>query len=149
MEKGIVLTPDLGSIKLARSYAQQLNWDLAIVDKRRINAEHVEMTTLIGDVKGKDVLIVDDMCSTGETLKIASDVCKQAGARRIFAAVTHGLFVGPTFWESAIEKILVSNTISMPSDVKRERIEVVSVASLFGKAIDSIVSAKSISSLFA
>lgn len=147
-ERGIVVTPDVGSIKLARSYATALNWELAIVDKRRINAEHVEMTTLIGDVRDQDVLLIDDVCSTGETLKTASMVCKQAGARRIFAAVTHGLIVETAFWESAIEKMLVSNTIQLPPEMKRDRLEVVSVASLFAMAIDSIISAKSISSLY-
>ena len=90
----VVVSPDIGSIKLARAFAEKLRSDLAIVDKRRVNANHVEVNALIGDVEGRDVLLVDDMCSTGGTLKIASRVCKNAGAKAICAAVTHGLLLG-------------------------------------------------------
>lgn len=148
MQRGIVVTPDLGSIKLARSYATALHWELAIVDKHRINAELVEINVLIGDVRDRDVLLVDDICSTGETLKQASIVCQQAGAKRICAAVTHGLMVGSGFLESAIEKMLITNTIPLTSDSSCDRLEVVSVASLFSQAIDSIVLAGSISTQY-
>lgn len=143
-----VVAPDVGSIKLARLFAESLKCDYAIVDKRRVHAKHVEMNALIGDVKDRDVWIVDDICSTGITLKTAAMVCKNAGAQRICAAVTHSLVVGEAFYESAIEKMLVSNTVPMPPGTNHERIEVVSVAPLFAKAIDYIVGAKSISSLF-
>jgi len=148
LENLIVVTPDIGSIKLARAYAGQLNVDLAIVDKRRVNAKQVETNALIGDVAGKDVLLVDDICSTGGTLKIAAQVCKNAGARRIVAALTHGVLAGDAFKESAIEKMFISNTIPLPLlGIDLQLVEVVSVASLFGQAIDAIVSSKSISSL--
>jgi ribose-phosphate pyrophosphokinase len=149
MEKCVVVTPDIGSIKLARAYAEALKVDLAIVDKRRVNAKQVEMAALIGDVKGKDVLLVDDVCSTGGTLKTAARVLKQAGANRLYAAVTHGLFVGKGLLEdSGIEKIVMSNTVPSPETIDSSKLEVVSVAPLFGKAIESIVGAKSISSLY-
>lgn len=148
LNKCVVVTPDVGGIKLARSFAEELKCDYAIVDKRRINAKRVEMDALIGDVKDRDVLIVDDICSTGSTLKTAAMVCKNAGAKRICAAVTHGLFVGEVFEDSAIEKMLSSNTVPIPEGIPRDRVEVVSIAPLFAKAIDSIVGAKSISSLF-
>lgn len=144
----VVVAPDLGSIKLARSFAISLKVDLAIVDKRRVNAKQVEMNALIGEVKDRDVLLIDDMCSTGGTLKTAAWVCRNAGAKRICAAVTHCLLVGLAFEESLIEMMLVSNTIPLPESINRNRLQVVSVASLFGKAIDSILGAKSISSLF-
>lgn len=149
-ENWVVVTPDIGSIKLARAFAEQLKVDLAIVDKRRVNAKQVEMSALIGDVEEKNVLLIDDMCSTGGTLKTAAWVCKKVGAKRIVAAVTHGLFVDKAFFEeSAIEKMFISNTLPLPEKgVDLRLLEVVSVASLFGKAIDSIVGAKSISSLF-
>ncbi|MBS0607354.1 MAG: ribose-phosphate diphosphokinase, partial [Verrucomicrobia bacterium] len=131
-----------------RSYAEALKVDLAIVDKRRVNSKQVEMSALIGDVEGRDVLLVDDMCSTGGTLKTASFVCKNAGAKRVFAAVTHGLMVGSAFEESAIEKMLMTNTVPIESGTDLSRIEIVSVAPLFSKAIEYIVGAKSISSLY-
>ncbi len=145
----VVVTPDVGSIKLARAFARDLNVELAIVDKRRLNAEEVEMNALIGDVENKDVLLVDDICSTGGTLRRASWVCKKARAKRVISAVTHGLFLGSSFQESAIETMIVSNTIALdPKSINGSRIEVVSVAEIFAQAIESIIGAKSISLLF-
>lgn len=146
--KYVVVAPDLGSIRLARAFAGDVKADLAIVDKRRVSAERVELEALIGNVEGKNVLLVDDMISTGATLKTASLVCKKAGAKRICAAVTHCLQVGDSFEESAIEKMLVTSTIPLSKKEHKGRIELVSVAPLFGKAIESIVEAKSISSLY-
>lgn len=137
-----VVTPDVGSIKLACAFAEKLNIDFAVIDKRRVNANEVE-SALVGDVYQKRVLLVDDMCSTGGTLKKAALVCKRAGASAVFAAVTHGLFIG-NFENSGIEKIIMSNTVPTPNC----NVEVVSVAPLFAEAIRSIVDAKSISSLF-
>lgn len=144
----VVVAPDVGSIKLARACAACLDAELAIVDKRRVDANRVEPGALIGDVKQKNVLLVDDLCSTGETLLRASKVCKSAGAKQLFAAVTHGLFMRNALEESAIEKIFVTNTVPVSSGPLRPKIEVVSVADLFARAIDSIANARSISSLF-
>ncbi|HSX04426.1 MAG TPA: ribose-phosphate pyrophosphokinase [Rhabdochlamydiaceae bacterium] len=148
LEDYVVVAPDLGSIKLARAFAGAVKTDLAIVDKRRVSAERVEAEALIGKVENRNILLVDDMVSTGVTLNIASRVCKKAGAKRIFAVATHGLFVGHGFEESAIEKMLVTNTVPSSKKDKKSRIEVVSVAPLFGKAIEFIAEAKSISSLY-
>jgi ribose-phosphate pyrophosphokinase len=149
MHEAVVVAPDIGSIKLARSYAEALKVDLAIVDKRRVSAKHVEMSAMIGDVKDKNVLLVDDMCSTGGTLKTAARVCKHAGAKQIWAAVTHGLFVGSGLLEeSGIERIVMSNTVPAPEMIDQKNLEIVTTAPLFGKAIQSIVGAKSISSLY-
>ncbi len=137
-----VVTPDVGSIKLACAFAEKLNIEFAVIDKRRVNANEVE-SALVGDVYQKRVLLVDDMCSTGGTLKKAALVCKRAGASAVFAAVTHGLFIG-NFENSGIEKMIMSNTVPTPNC----SVEVVSVAPLFAEAIRSIVNAKSISSLF-
>lgn len=142
LQPDLVVTPDIGSIKLACAFAEKLNIDFAVIDKRRVNANEVN-SALIGDVRQKRVLLIDDMCSTGGTLKTAALVCKKAGASAVFAAVTHGLFMGK-FEKNGIEKIIMSNTVPTPDfDV-----EVVSVAPVFAKAIESIVDAKSISSLF-
>jgi ribose-phosphate pyrophosphokinase len=148
MDNCVVVAPDVGSIKLARAYAGALKVDLAIVDKRRVSARQVEMGAIIGDVEGKDVLLVDDMWSGGGTLRTAAAECKKAGARRLVAAVTHGLFVGEGRLEdSGIEKIVMSNTVPALETIDRSRLETVSVAPLFGKAIQSIVGHQSISSL--
>jgi ribose-phosphate pyrophosphokinase len=148
IEDLVVVAPDVGSIKLARAYAACLGAGLAIIDKRRVSASKVEPGALIGDVGQKNVLLVDDLCSTGNTLLKASRVCKASGAKRLFAAVTHGLFAGKAIEESAIEKIFVTNTVQMAAANSPRNIETVSVAHLFARAIDSIVNARSISSLF-
>lgn len=141
----VVVAPDLGSIKLARAFAADAKSEFAVVDKRRVDAEHVEAGALIGSVKGKQVLLVDDMVSTGETLKKAARVCKNAGAKEVFAVATHGLMVEEVFSGSAIEKMIVTNTVPLSKKLeKNPLIQVVSVAPLFSQAI----TAKSISSLY-
>jgi ribose-phosphate pyrophosphokinase len=139
----VVVTPDIGSIKLARAFASYLKVDFAIVDKHRHSAEQVEVVNLIGDVKGKDVLLADDMCSTGGTLVSAAKACREKGANRICAVVTHGIFVGgsvPHIEESPIEIVLTSNTIPFTDRMsKSTKIRTVSVASLLGEAIRCIV----------
>jgi len=145
----VVVAPDLGSIKLARAFASEVKADFAIFDKRRVNAEHVQANALIGSVKDKQVLFVDDMVSTGETLKTAARVCKEKGAKQIFAVATHGLFVEGALKGSAIEKMIVTNTVPPTKEMEGDAsIKVVSVAPLFSQAIESILSAKSISSLY-
>lgn len=147
LENYVIVAPDIGSVKLAGAFARDLQKDLAIVDKHRVNASHVEANALIGDVRSRDVLLIDDLCSTGETLRKASWVCKLAGARSVCAAVTHGL-MSRRFEESAIEKMLVSNTVPVPGRFIANQLQVISVAPLFAKAIDAIASGRFISSLF-
>lgn len=148
----VVVTPDFGSIKLARAYAGYLGCDLAIIDKNRVSASNVKVVNLIGDVEGKDVLLADDMCSTAGTLVSAANACREKGANRIFAAVTHGLFVEDAvamIEESPIEVLWVSNTISNADRLAgSKKIRTVSVAHLFGQAIRCIIERRSISSLF-
>ena len=143
----IVVSPDMGSNKMARKFAEDLNVDLAIVDKRRISSNRVEANALIGDVEGKNVILVDDLCTTGGTLKSAAFACREKGAKSICAAVTHGLFVEGALRGSGIETVFVTDTISQEGHVGVE-IKTISTAALFAKAIDCVVNAKSISSLF-
>ncbi len=145
-ERSVVVAPDIGSLRLARAFAEDLKVEYAIVDKRRVNAKRVEAKALIGDVQGENVILVDDICSTGGTLKRASLVCKANGGKAVRAVVTHGIFV-KAFEESAIEKMFVTNTIPIPKGLSH-KIRIVSVAPLFAKAIEAIAGAKSISSLF-
>lgn len=148
----IVVAPDIGSVKIAKTYAAHLGVDFAIIDKHRVTSTEVETVTLIGSVKGKDVLLADDMCSTGETLLSAAKACREKGALRIFAAITHGLFVDDALGkieQSSIEAIFVANTIPYANRFKSlTKLKMISVASLFSQAIRSIISNESISSLF-
>lgn len=147
----VVVSPDLGSIKLAQAYAKQLGVPMAVINKLRFSATHVEAATVIGDVKGKDILLADDMCSTGGTLVSAAKACREKGAKRIFAAVTHGLLVGDAVERidnSPIEALLISNTILNVERSQSAKIHIVSVAPLFGQAISCIMSRDSISSLY-
>lgn len=146
----VVVAPDIGSIKLARAYAGYLGCDLAVVDKQRIDASNVDVSMLIGNVNGKDVLLADDMCSTAGTLTSAAKACREKGANRIFAAVTHGLFVGQALERidaSPIEKLFVSNTVPIAEAIaKSDKLQLVSVAPLFSQAIRCIHERESISS---
>jgi ribose-phosphate pyrophosphokinase len=152
LNRCMVATADVGSIKLARDMARHLGVDLAIVDKHRISATCLEKITVIGDVEGKDILLADDMCSTASTLTSAAKACREKGATRVFAAVTHGLFVSDAIEkleESALELLLVTNTIASTDKIRGcKKIATISVASLFGQAIDCILSAGSISTQY-
>lgn len=144
----VVVAPDMGRLKLVRFFAERIRAGLAIVDKRRLDAEHVEQDMLIGTVKGKNVLLLDDMISTGATLKLAAEVVKLAGAENIFAIATHGIFAQTkALEESAIEKVLVTDSIPLQKGFSFfERLQVVSVAPLFGQAILSILAGEPVSS---
>lgn len=147
----IVVAPDAGSVKLARDYANILQTDFAVVDKIRINSDEVEVVTIIGDVKGKNVLLADDICSTASTIVSAAKACREKGAKRILAAVTHGLFVGDAIEKiekSPIDLFFVSNTIPKTEKVKNAtKIRYVSIASFLSKAIRFVFSKESVSSL--
>ncbi len=146
----VIVAPDIGSIKLARAYATYLGCDLAVVDKQRFDPSNVKTAMLIGDVKGKDVLLADDMCTTAGTLASAAKACHEKGANRIFAAVTHGLFVDPSLErieKSPIEKLFVSDTVPIGESIANsQKLQCVSVAPLFSQAIRCIHARESISS---
>lgn len=144
----VVTAPDIGSVKLARVMATEMGAPFAIVDKQRISSTDVEVHALVGNVQGRDVILVDDICSTGGTLKNAALACKEAGAQRIFAVVTHGLFLGDILEEKSIERFLVANTIPLPDEIDHSKIDVCSVAGTFGKAMEFIINNESVSSLF-
>lgn len=147
----VVVAPDIGSVKLARSYANTLGSELAVIDKNRLNATHVDAVNVIGDVKGKDVLLADDLCSTAGTLVSAAKACREKGANRIFAVTTHGLLVGNAvekIEKSPIEALMISNTIPSTDRLKNcTKVRAISVAALFAQAIRCIISKESISSL--
>jgi len=147
----IVVGPDVGSSKRARAYANRLNADFALVDKRRIEANAVDKVTLIGDVKGKDVVLVDDIIDTAGTLCMAAEKINDSGARIIFAACTHPILSGEAvskLQNSFISGVVVTNTILVPRSKMIDKIKVLSSASLLGEAIVRIHREESISSLF-
>lgn len=144
----VVVSPDMGSNRIARKFAEDLQVDLAIVDKRRITAQRVQINALIGDVKDKNVLLVDDICSTGSTLKLAARACREKGAKSVRAFVTHGLFIGNGLKGSGIDEVFATDTVSLTDERLDPAPKIVSAAPLFAQAIDCVVSAKSISSLF-
>lgn len=150
-ENLVLLSPDVGSIPLSRSYAKLLNASLAIIDKRRPQANRSEVMHLIGEVEGKNVLIMDDMVDTAGTLVAAARTAKENGALSVMAACTHAVLSGPAIervQNSPVEKLIVSDTIQIPREKVFEKLEMVSVASVFGEAILRIHNEESISSLF-
>ncbi len=148
MDHLVACAPDVGSAKLARIMANEIGAGFAIVDKQRKSAKDVVSHALIGDVQGKDVVLVDDICSTGETLTKASEAVKKAGAARVIAVVTHPLFESEMVKRSKVDRFLVANTVPLPDEIDTSKVETLSVAEIFGKAIDCIVKNDSISSLF-
>jgi ribose-phosphate pyrophosphokinase len=142
----VIVAPDIGSIKLTHAYANYLKADFVVVDKQRHSATEVKVVTIIGDVKGKDVLLADDMCSTGGTLVSAAKACREKGAKRIFAAVSHGLLVGHSIdniEKSPIEAFLMSNTIPYTERLDRcTKLKIVSIALPISQAIRCIITNK-------
>jgi ribose-phosphate pyrophosphokinase len=146
----IVVAPDVGSVKIARDFAHRLGLDFAIISKHRVSATDVDEVILLGEVKGKDVLLADDMCSTGGTLVSAAKACREKGAQRIFAAVTHGLCVGQSIEQiekSPIEAVLMTNTIPYTDRlIRSNKLITVSIAPLLAHAIRCIMTDESFSS---
>jgi len=151
IDRPVIVSPDVGGIKMARSYAKSLdNADLAIVDKRRISGSHVAVEHIIGDVEGRNVVLVDDMISTGGSISEASRVCRKYGAKTIVIAVSHAVLCGPAVERldaAPIDKILITDSIPPRAQLPRNT-EVVSVAPLLANAIMNIHRNESVSSLF-
>ncbi|RJP27992.1 MAG: ribose-phosphate pyrophosphokinase [Candidatus Omnitrophota bacterium] len=148
----VVVSPDVGSIKMARAYAKRLNAALAIIDKRRIDPEKSEALHILGEVEGKDVIIVDDLIATGSSLIEAVGVLKKYGCKTVRAAITHGVLSGPALERinkcAELKELLISDSIPLSEDKKNPRIKVLSVAGLLGEAIKRIHNEESVSSLF-
>ncbi|MCP4684097.1 MAG: ribose-phosphate pyrophosphokinase [bacterium] len=151
IENLVVVSPDVGSLKMARSTASALHAGLAIVDKRRPKANVSEVMNLIGDVNGKNVLIRDDMVDTAGSLCQAADYIKEVGAQEIYAATTHGVLSGKAIErieESPIKKLVISDSIDQCDHSTSDRIEVITCSELIGEAIKRIFDEQSVSSLF-
>jgi ribose-phosphate pyrophosphokinase len=149
-EKSVFVAPDMGSIKMVRSYAQMLEAKLAIVDKRRLDAENTTVEHLIGSVDGADVFLVDDMISTGGSITNAAKTVKRFGAKRVILCATHPVLCGQALQkikEAGVEQVVVTDTIPL-NNKAGDNFKVLSVATLLTKAISRIHRHESVSSLF-
>ena len=145
-----VVAPDVGSIKMARAYAKALSAGLAVVDKRRISPDSVAMGYIMGDVKNRNVLMVEDMISTGTSLCEACNVLKENGAKDVYVAATHPVLCGEAcnkLCRSSLTEITVTDSIALPEDAPAA-IKVVSIAPMLAEAIRRIHTNESVSSLF-
>ena len=151
MKNLVIASPDVGGIKMARAYAKRLGAHLAIVDKRRIDDKHAEVMNILGDVKGKNIVIVDDLVATAGSICEASAALKSAGALRIFAAVSHPILSGPAIRrikKSKIEEFIITDSIPLTPEKKNPIFKVLTIAPLLGEAIKRIHREESVSSLF-
>ncbi|MDP2980764.1 MAG: ribose-phosphate pyrophosphokinase [Candidatus Omnitrophota bacterium] len=147
----VIISPDVGGIKMARAYAKKFEAPLAIVDKRRISGEDTEAMNILGDIKGKNLIIVDDLVATASSLVEAAAALKKQGGKEIYAAITHPVLSGPAIKrinDSVIKKLFVTNTIPVENGKRHKKIEVLSIAPLLAEAIKRIHNEESVSCLF-
>ncbi|MFQ5739257.1 MAG: ribose-phosphate diphosphokinase [Acidobacteriota bacterium] len=146
-----IVSPDAGGVERARFFAKRMETDLAIIDKRRVEDNEATVMNIIGDVRDKDVVIVDDMIDTAGTAVRGAEALRGQGARRVLIAATHPVLSGPAIGrlnDSDFERIVVTNTIPLSKEKTIPKIKVLSVAKLLGKAIQSIHDETSVSKLF-
>ena len=146
----MVVSPDVGGLKMAHAYSQVMGSGLAIVAKRRKNATEVESMAVIGEIRGKNILLVDDLTETAGTLTSAAALLKKKGARKILACVSHAILndVGiERLRKSAIDELITTDTVQRPA-IDGVKITTLTVAGLLGEAIKRINSNSSVNSLF-
>jgi len=149
LKNPIVASPDIGGVARARSLAKKLDYDLVIVDKRRERANESEVMNIIGDVKGKDVIMIDDMVDTAGTLVGAAKALKDHGASSVMACCSHPLLNGSAYERienGALDELVVTNSIPLKKESKK--ITVVSIAPLFAEVMRRIVNKESVNGLF-
>lgn len=148
----VVVSPDLGSVTRVRSFAERLHCPIAIIDKRRPRANECEVMNLIGDVKDKNVILVDDMIDTAGTLCNAANAVVEIGkAKSVFALASHGVLSGPAIdriKNSNIKKLILLNTIDIPEEKLLDSMTILSAAPLFAEAIERLNKEKPISPMF-
>ena len=148
----VAVSPDVGSIKMARAYAKRVSAGLAIIDKRRVSPEKAEAIHIMGEVEDKNVIIVDDMIATGSSLVEAVEALKKAKAKTIYAAISHGILSGPAIQRlddcKGLEKLLISDSVPLTAEKQHAKIQVLSVANLLAEAIKRIHNEESVSCLF-
>ncbi len=150
-ETGVVLSPDVGSAKMSQAYAKTLGISFALIDKRRPKPNQTIVVNLVGDLKNKHVLIIDDMIDTAGTICNAAQTAKDNGALSVIAVATHPVLSGPAITrltDSVISKVIVCNTIELDSSKKFPKLEIINVSNVFGESIKRIVDGTSLSSMF-
>tara|TARA_B100000427_G_scaffold13618_1_gene10851 strand:- start:302 stop:1243 length:942 start_codon:yes stop_codon:yes gene_type:complete len=150
-ETGVVLAPDVGSAKMSQAYAKSLGISFALIDKRRPKPNETEIANLVGDLNNKEVLIIDDMIDTAGTICNAADAAMENGAISVTAIATHPVLSGPAIdrlSNSKITKVIVCDTIEVSKDKIFDKLEIMSVANVFGEAMKRIIDGTSLSSMF-
>lgn len=150
-KNSVVLAPDVGSAKMSQGYAKNLGMHFALIDKRRYAPNKAEVSHLIGDLEGLDVLIIDDMIDTAGTTVNAAKAALKKGAKSVTAIATHGVLSGPAIErlkDSPIDKIIITDTIYIPNNKKFEKMKVVSVSKVFAEAVSRVHNGESVSALF-
>ena len=147
----VVVAPDVGGAKIARGFAKRLDGALAIIDKRRPSANIAEVVNVVGDVDGRDCLIVDDMIDTAGTMSEAAHALKRLGARDVYGCASHALLSGPAVDRlsgSPLKEVAVTNTMHIPEERRFDQLQILSIAPLLAQAIRFTHSDQSVSSLF-
>ena len=149
----VVVSPDAGRVKVAERYANALHADLAIVHKRRVRGakNEVEAKEVVGNVEGRICVLIDDMVDTAGTIVAAAEQLMERGAKTVWAAATHGVLSGPAIdrlKNSVITKMVVTDTLPLPSEKQIDKLEVLSVATIIGDAIDAVFQNTSVSEIF-
>ena len=150
LDNPMVVSPDVGGVKLARAYAKGFKTEIAIVDKRRVAGDKTVIEHVVGDVEGREVLMVDDMVSTGGSITDAARIIKEKGAKRVFITASHAVLAGKAVEKlnnAPVEGIIFTDTIPL-DDHEIPRLQVASVAPLLARAIDRIHRSESVSVLF-
>ena len=150
-EETVVVSPDVGGVKRARSLAKWLHSPLAIIDKRRAKANVSEVMNIIGEVKSKKAILIDDMIDTAGTICNAAAALKEKGAIEVYGCATHAIFSGPAvdrLKESAFSEIVVTDTVELPEDKIFDKLRVLSTSKMFAETIKRVVVSEAISDLF-
>jgi ribose-phosphate pyrophosphokinase len=152
IEKLTIVSPDIGNMKRAARYVEHLNGELAIIHKRRVNGKEVQFGEIIGTVKGRNILMCDDMISTASTMCTAAKIVKEQGANKIFIGATHGIFSDKAvenIADSPIDEVVVTDTLPLKENVKKlKNLKVLTVSEILGEAIKRIHKNESISAMF-
>lgn len=149
--EAVVLAPDIGSTRMSQAYAKRLGMNFALIDKRRFAPNQAEVVHLIGKLRGKDVLIIDDMIDTAGTTVNAAQKAVEEGARSVTVLATHALLSPPAVERlkaANLQRVVVTDTITIPEEKKLDNMSIITVGSIFGEAIKRIHAGESVSALF-